>query len=60
MFKRLETAWNSRTPEYLHNGTKANIIWQLKMTALFIVGMYVHDKAQDFRQNRRRNKEDQK
>lgn len=47
MFKRIETAWNSRTPEYLHPRTKANLIWQLKMMVVVIAGMTAWDKYQE-------------
>lgn len=52
MFKKLERAWNARTPEYLHNGTKANIIWQLKISAVLLVAMLAWDEYK-FRQERK-------
>lgn len=44
MFKTLETKWNARTPVYLHNGTKENIIFQLTLTAIIILGFTVKDR----------------
>lgn len=43
--KRAEAAWNARTPEYLHNGTKANLIWQIKMTAALLLAMAAYEEA---------------
>lgn len=40
MFKRIETAWNARTPVWLHNGTKENIIFQLS-AAVVLVGAQI-------------------
>lgn len=37
MFKKLESAWNSRTPVWLHNGTKENLIFQIG-TAIVVCG----------------------
>lgn len=54
-FKKLETAWNARTPEYLHPHTKANLIWQLKMTVLVIGGMMLYDEIKDRRERNKRN-----
>lgn len=59
MFKRLETAWNARTPEYLHNGTKANFIWQLKLTVLLVLGLIVKDRYDEYQTRRRYNKTNQ-
>ena len=38
-FKRLETSWNARTPKFLHNRTKENLIFQLTLTALLLIGI---------------------
>ena len=35
-----------RIPVYLQAYTKENVIWQLKLTAVFLAGMYVWDYAQ--------------
>lgn len=43
MFKRIETAWNSRTPSYLHPHTKDNLVWQLKLTGVLLAGMVAKD-----------------
>lgn len=47
MFKRIDTAWKSRTPTYLHNGTKENLIWQLKLTAVLVAGMWAYGWYED-------------
>jgi ABC-type microcin C transport system permease subunit YejE len=44
MFKTLEAKWNARTPVYLHNGTKENIIFQLLLVVLLFIGFEVKDK----------------
>lgn len=49
MFKKIETAWNSRTPVWLHNGTKENLVFQLGTTVVLLGGIYAHDKIQDHR-----------
>lgn len=49
MFKKLETAWNSRTPVWLHNGTKENIIAQLGATVILVGGMIAYDELKDRR-----------
>jgi len=50
--KKLETAWNSRTPDYLHHGTKQNIIWQLKITAGMLAAMWIYDWYETWRNKR--------
>jgi len=52
MFKKLELAWNARTPVYLHNGTKENIIFQLSLAAVLVGGMIAWDAYKDFRYNK--------
>ena len=52
-FKKLEAAWNARTPVYLHNGTKENFIFQLVLTVLLVGGMIAKD-SYDQRKARRR------
>ena len=49
MFKKIETAWNSRTPVWLHNGTKENIIAQLGATVILVGGMIAYDELKDRR-----------
>jgi hypothetical protein len=49
MFKTLEAKWNARTPVYLHNGTKENLIFQLALTILIILGFTVKDKIEERR-----------
>lgn len=49
MFKRLETAWNARTPVYLHNGTKENVIFQLALTVVLVGGMIAYDEYKERR-----------
>ncbi len=39
MFKKAEAAWNARTPVYLHNGTKENVVFQLALTVILVGGM---------------------
>lgn len=56
MFKNLEKAWNARTPVYLHNGTKQNIIFQLTLVVLMLFGFYAKDKWDERREERRLNK----
>lgn len=53
MFKRLEESWNARTPVYLHNGTKENIIFQLALAVLLIFGIVTKDKLDERRDRRR-------
>lgn len=36
--KALETKWNAHTPKFLHNGTKENVIFQLLLTLMIILG----------------------
>lgn len=49
MFKKLETAWNSRTPVWLHNGTKENIAAQLGATVVVCGGMIAYGEWKDRR-----------
>lgn len=44
MFKNLETWWNARTPVWLHNGTKENIMFQLGATVIIIGAMTAYDE----------------
>jgi hypothetical protein len=44
MFKRLEESWNARTPKILHNRSKENILFQLALTVLFLIGMIFKDR----------------
>ena len=68
-FKALEASWNARTPVWLHNRTKENLIFQLIATALLLVGFVAYDeytyrrdypeaagRLKAYRKNRRRNK----
>lgn len=54
--KTLETKWNAHTPVYLHNGTKENVIFQLTLAALMILGFYAKDRW-ELRQFDKRMKE---
>lgn len=47
--RRLETAWNARTPKFLHNGSKENIIFQLTLAVLIFLGYVVKEKVDDRR-----------
>ena len=49
MFKKIETAWNSRTPVWLHNHTKENLVFQLGATVVFCGGMIAYHEWQDRR-----------
>lgn len=46
---RITQAWNSRTPVYLHNGTKENLIFQLSLIGAFLAFMFARDKVRDAR-----------
>lgn len=56
MFKKLESSWNSHTPEYLHPYTKANLIWQLKITAVLFVGMAAYEAYNEHQEKKRLNR----
>lgn len=53
MFKKLETAWNSRTPVWLHNGTKENLIFQISGAILIFLGLSAYDRWETRRFNKR-------
>jgi len=53
-FKKLETAWNARTPDYLHPRTKANFIWQLKLTAMLLVVFWAKESYELYRERKKR------
>jgi hypothetical protein len=55
MFKRIETAWNARTPVYLHNRTKENFIFQMILLGLLFGGLMGWDKYQERREARKKN-----
>lgn len=42
-FKRLEAKWNAHTPKILHNRTKENLIFQLSLVAVMLLGYWVKD-----------------
>lgn len=52
--KKLEAAWNARTPIWLHNGTKENLLFQLGLGLVLIGGMMARDAYQDRRIRRER------
>ena len=56
MFKKLETAWNAQTPDYLHPRTKENVIWQLKLAVILVGGMIVYEEVKDRLERRKFNK----
>ncbi len=56
MFKTFATAWNAHTPDYLHPYTKENLIWQLKLAAVLMVGIIVYEEVQHRMEQRRLNK----
>lgn len=45
MFRKADPS--KRMPVWLQNGTKENLIWQLKLAVVFTVGMYAYDYIQD-------------
>lgn len=55
MFKNLESAWNSRTPVWLHNGTKENLIFQIGTTFVVIGVIVAHEEYKTRREIRNRN-----
>ena len=44
MFKRAGAAWNSRTPVWLHNGTKENLIAQIGAAIVICVALGLYDE----------------
>ena len=50
--RALEQKWNAHTPKFLHNRTKENIIFQLALTAMILLGFYVKDKVEERSQKR--------
>ena len=54
MFDKTVAAWNTRTPDYLHPNTPENIVWQLKLLAVMLVGYEVGNQIRDRVQDRRR------
>lgn len=38
-----------RIPVWLQNGTKENLVWQLKLTALYVAGTYAYGKYDDWK-----------
>ena len=53
MFKKLEKSWNSRTPVWLHNGTKENLIFQFGATGVMVVAMYAYSKYEEYKERRK-------
>lgn len=49
MFKKLEVAWNARTPVWLHNGTKENLIFQISTAFILCAAMYAWDEYKNRR-----------
>lgn len=49
MFNTLEAKWNARTPVWLHNGTKENIIFQLTAAVVLCSAMFAWDEYKDRR-----------
>ena len=45
--KKLETAWNARTPVWMHNRTKENIIAQIIVSVTLFVGWSICDEYQE-------------
>lgn len=55
MFKFIENWWNARTPKFMHNGTKENIIFQVIATVMVLLGMHARHKAQERRWRKKFN-----
>lgn len=51
--KTLETAWNAHTPTYLHPYTKENLVWQLKLTAVVLVGIAAYEGWETYQESKR-------
>lgn len=45
MFKFKEADTTRRTPVYLQNHIKENFVWQLKLTGVMLVGLWVYEYA---------------
>lgn len=56
MFKALELWWNARTPRYLQSRTKENLIFQIILAVLVMLGLIAKDIVQDYREAKARNK----
>lgn len=41
--KKIEAIWNAHTPTYLHPYTKENLVWQLKLTGVVIIGVVAYE-----------------
>lgn len=55
MFNPIESWWNARTPKFLHNGTKENIIFQVIATVMLLVGMHARHRILERRWNKKYN-----
>lgn len=52
--KRLERSWNAHTPKFLHNRTKENIIFQLALATMIVLGLIGKDWYEKRAQKRER------
>jgi len=52
-FKKLESAWNARTPVYLHNRTKENFLFQLALTPIVIGGIVLWQRYRDAQEDKK-------
>lgn len=46
-FKKAEAAWNARTPVWMHNKTKENIIAQLIAAVVLLVSYCIYDEYKE-------------
>lgn len=56
MFKQFGKAWKTHTPKYLHPYTKENILAQIAVATVLVVGMMAHDEWKVRQEKKRRNK----
>lgn len=54
MFEFKEADPTRRTPVYLQNHTKENFVWQLKLTGVMLVGLWVYEYADTKLEDRQR------
>jgi hypothetical protein len=52
--RAIERKWNAHTPKFLHNGSKENIIFQLTLATLLVLGMISKDWLEKRSQKRER------
>ena len=59
MFKFKNADPTRRMPVWLQNGTKENVVWQLKLTGLMIAGFWIYDlyEQHKYRKEFKKNKQ---